>query len=194
MSENDMSTDIRTREIKPREYGDPLATCNYMCEWYSEEEAAELLRRHWQKGKDNWEKTEHGKPCLAFYGAFHAYKQYLQTHPSAQWAPNAARAEYDEHKLFEEGLRMVENQKREREETLRRNLEKARKAARCQHFYLNGDRCGAPRVRGKKLCHMHDRLEEAKTEMLALDLGPMEDADSIQMGSRSCRGRLSRGS
>jgi hypothetical protein len=29
---------------------------------------------------------------------------------------------------------------------------------------------------------MHDRLEEAKTEMLALDLGPMEDADSIQMG------------
>jgi hypothetical protein len=183
MNENEMNTDIRTREIKPREYGrDPLATCSYMFRWYSEEEAAELRRRVWQNGKDNWEKTEHGKLCLAFYEAFHAYKQHLETHPSAHWTPNAAQADYDEHKLFEEGLRMVETQRREREETLRRNLEKAQKAARCQHRYLNGDQCGAPRVRGQKLCHMHQRLEEAKTEMLELDLGPMEDADSIQMG------------
>ncbi len=185
MSENDVNTDIRTRQIKPREYGrDPLATCNFMGDWYSEEELAELRRRMWQKGKDDWEKTEHGKLCLAFYEAFHAYKRYLGTHQSAHWIPGAAQADYDEHKLFEEGLRMVETQRREREETLRRNLEKAQKAARCRHRYLNGDQCGAPRVKGKKLCHMHERLEEAKTAMLELelDLGPMEDADSIQMG------------
>jgi len=184
MSENDVNTDIRTRVIKPREYGkDPLATCGYMGAWYSEEEAAELRRRHRQRDKDDWEKTEHGKLCLAFYESFHAYKQYLETHPLADVMPNDGE-DYDEHKLFEEGLRMVEQQRQEREETLRRNLEKAQKAARCQHFYLNGDQCGAPRVRGKKLCHMHERMEEAKTEMLELelDLGPMEDADSIQMG------------
>jgi hypothetical protein len=185
MNENDTNTDIRTRVIKPREHGkDPLATCSYMWEWYSEEEVAELKRRRWQRGKEDWEKTEHGKLCLTFYEAFHAYKRYLETHPYAHVPPDAARSDYDEHKLFEEGLRMVEQQRREREETLRRNLEKAQKAARCQHFYLNGDQCGAPRVRGKKLCHMHERMEEAKTEMLELelDLGPMEDADSIQMG------------
>lgn len=183
MSENDVSTDIRTREIRPREYGkDPLATCSYMGDWYSEEELAELKRRVWQKGKEDWEKTQHGKLCLAFYDAFHAYKEYLETHPSAHWIPRAAQSDYEEHELFEEGLRMAETQRREREETLRRNLEKAQKAARCQHRYLNGDRCGAPRVRGQKLCHMHERLEEAKTEMLELDLGPMEDADSILVG------------
>jgi hypothetical protein len=42
--------------------------------------------------------------------------------------------------------------------------------------------CGAPRVKERKLCHMHERVEEAKTAIM--DLGPMEDADSIQMGIR----------
>ena len=32
-------------------------------------------------------------------------------------------------------------------------------------------------MRGKKLCRMHDRLEEANTTKL--DLGPMEDPESI---------------
>lgn len=183
MSENDVNTDIRTREIKPREYGkDPLATCSYMGDWYSEEELAELNRRAWQRGREKWEKTEHGRLCLAFYEAFQTYKNYFETHPSDPWNANSAGVGYDEHTLFAEGLRMVETQRREREETLRRNLEKAQKAARCQHRYLNGDRCGAPRVRGQKLCHMHERLEEAKTEMLELDLGTMEDADSILVG------------
>ena len=67
----------------------------------------------------------------------------------------------------------------EREEKDRRNLERAQLAARCQHAYLDGERCRAPRVKGKKLCRMHERIEEAKA--LKLDLGPMEDPDSIQV-------------
>ena len=47
-------------------------------------------------------------------------------------------------------------------------------------MHANGDQCGAPRVRGRKLCHMHERMEETKAEKL--NLGPMEDPDSIQMG------------
>jgi hypothetical protein len=34
-------------------------------------------------------------------------------------------------------------------------------------------------MKGKKLCRMHDRMEEARA--LKLDLGPMEDPDSIQI-------------
>ncbi len=34
-------------------------------------------------------------------------------------------------------------------------------------------------MKGKKLCRMHERMEEAKA--LKLDLGPMEDPDSIQV-------------
>jgi len=84
--------------------------------------------------------------------------------------------------------RAVETLKWEREETLRRNLEKAQKAARCRHKYTNGRQCGAPRVRGRKLCHMHERVEEAKTAII--DLGPMEDADSIQMAIRKLQGAI----
>ena len=99
--------------------------------------------------------------------------------------------DYDEHKLFEEGLRMVEELQEEREEKLRRNLEKAQKAARCRHTYLNGRQCGAPRVRGRKLCHMHERVEDAKTAVI--DLRPMEDADSIQMAIRRLQGAIVEG-
>ena len=89
MNENEMNTDIRTREIKPRERGkDPLATREWTNQWYSEEEYKELQRRYIQAGKDKWEQTEHGKLCLAFYEAFHAYRKYLEEHASARWSPH----------------------------------------------------------------------------------------------------------
>jgi hypothetical protein len=199
MNENEMNTDIRTREIKPRERGrDPLATTFYKDNWYSAEEAEEMERRFkvWQtayvkEGKDEWEQTHQGKLCLAFYKAFHAYRKYLEENEFARRSPHGYDVDYDEHMLFEEGLRIVENLQEEREEKLRRNLEKAQKAARCRHTYLNGRQCGAPRVRGRKLCHMHERVEEAKTAVI--DLGPMEDADSIQMAIRRLQGAILEG-
>jgi hypothetical protein len=90
--------------------------------------------------------------------------------------------------LFEECLRTLENNKREREETLRRNLEKAQSAARCEHEFLNGEQCRAPRVRGKQLCRMHEGMEEAKA--VKLDLGSMEDPDSIQVGIRKLQAAI----
>jgi len=96
---------------------------------------------------------------------------------------------YDEHTVFQECLSTLESYKREREETLRRNLEKAQSAARCEHEFLSGERCRAPRVRDKKLCRMHEGMEEAKA--VKLDLGPMEDADSIRWESGNCKRRLS---
>jgi len=191
MNENEMNTDIRTREIRPRQEGDPKATRNWNNQWYSDEEYNELRRRYKQAGKDKWEETEHGKLCLKFYEAFHAYRKYLEKNAFAKRSPNGGAVDYDEHKLFEEGLRAVETLKWEREETLRRNLEKAQKAARCRHKYTNGRQCGAPRVRGRKLCHMHERVEEAKTAII--DLGPLEDADSIQMAIRKLQGAILEG-
>ena len=38
---------------------------------------------------------------------------------------------------------------------------------------------------------MHERVEEAKTAVM--DLGPMEDADSIQMGIRKLQGAILEG-
>src|SRR5262245_5982039 len=159
---------IEQREIRPRKrYEDPLATTKYENEWYSAEEVVELERRfkvrqenYRKKCRQEWEETEHGQLCLKFYEAFQAYRKFLETHEYAKRVPCGWLVDYDEHKLFEEGLRMVEQHRREQEETRRRNLEKAQRAARCTHIHLSGEQCGSPRVRGKKLCYMHERLEE----------------------------------
>src|SRR5882724_10435581 len=111
MNENEMNTDIRTREIRPRQEGDPKATRNWNNQWYSDEEYNELRRRYKQAGKDKWEETEHGKLCLKFYEAFHAYRKYLEKNAFAKRSPNGGAVDYDEHKLFEEGLRAVETLK-----------------------------------------------------------------------------------
>ena len=95
---------------------------------------------------------------------------------------------YEEHRVFEECLKTLEQHKQEQEQTRLRNLEKAQRAARCQHQFLNGEQCRAPRVKGKKLCRMHERMEEAKA--VKLDLGTMEDADSIQVGIRKLQAAI----
>ncbi len=142
-----------------------------------------------KKFRQEWIQTDGGQLCLAFYDAFKKYKEYLETNGGeALRRSGPIKMQYDEHKVFQECLRSMEGYKQEREETLRRNLEKAQKAARCQHEFLNGERCRAPRRRGKKLCRMHERMEEAKA--LKLDLGPMEDPDSIQVGIRKLQAAI----
>lgn len=197
MNENEMNqAPIEQREITPRKrWEDPLATTPFEGEWYSAEEVAELERRfevrqaaYCQELRKNWEESEHGKLCLKFYEAFMAYKRYFETHESAKWVPRGPLVDYDEHMLFEEGLKMAADHRREQEEKRRRNLEKAQRAARCVHIHMSGERCGSPRVRGRKLCYMHERLEEAKNQ--TMDLGPMEDPDSIQVGIKKLQGAI----
>ena len=139
--------------------------------------------------RQEWEETGGGQLCLAFYDAFQKYKDYVETRGGEILRPSGPiRNKYDEHTVFQECLRTMESYKREREETLRRNLEKAQSAARCEHEFLSGERCRAPRVRDKKLCRMHGGMEEAKA--VKLDLGPMEDPDSIQAGIRKLQAAI----
>jgi hypothetical protein len=142
-----------------------------------------------KKFRHEWEQTGGGQLCLAFYDAFKKYKEYLEIHSGETARPSGPISnKYDEHTVFQECLSTLESYKREREETLRKNLEKAQSAARCEHEFLNGERCRAPRVKGKKLCRMHEGLEEAKA--VKLDLGSMEDADSIQVGIRKLQAAI----
>jgi hypothetical protein len=142
-----------------------------------------------KKFRQEWEQTGGGQLCLAFYDAFKKYKEYLETHSGEAARPSGPlRMKYEEHRVFEECLRTLEDNKREREETLRRNLEKAQSAARCEHEFLSGERCRAPRVRDRQLCRMHEGMEEAKA--VKLDLGPMEDPDSIQVGIRKLQAAI----
>jgi hypothetical protein len=51
---------------------------------------------------------------------------------------------------------------------MRTTMERAHQAPRCRHPRVGGGTCRAPRVRGKKYCHMHEMLEEARPEKINL--------------------------
>ena len=173
--------------IRPRHHTDPRATVNLSGDWYAPEEVEQVERQDAQRRaeyerdmKELWVQTPEGKLCLELYAKFQEYKQYLEENLPARVRRDGAALDFEEHKLFEEALRMVSDYHQEREEKDRRNLEKAQLAARCEHTFLDGERCRAPRMKGKKLCRMHKGMEAAKA--LKMDLGPMEDPDSIQVG------------
>jgi hypothetical protein len=190
-------------EIKSREKGDPLAQ---VC-WHgpggellvSREEAEELTRRAHLRAdalkkqqKEKWLASAGGQLCMKFWNAFREYEDFLQENPQARHMARGWNNEYyDEHKLFEEGLKVMATYADERAETRRKSLEKAKKSARCQHLHVSGEQCGSPKMRGRKLCYMHERMEEARNA--TLDLGPMEDADSIQMGIRKLQSTIIEG-
>jgi hypothetical protein len=184
--------------IHPRKHDDPRATVNIGGRWYAPEEVEQVERQNAarraesdKKTRAAWEGSPQGKLCMALHEAFQAYRTYLEQNPHARKTIWGSQVEYDEHKLFEHGLRVVEDHRHEREEKLRKNLEKAQAAARCEHEYLDGRQCKAPRLKDGKLCRMHERLEEARTTKL--DLGPMEDADSIQVGIKKLQGAIIEG-
>ncbi len=173
--------------IEPRDrITDPKATVMVDGFWYAREEVEALHQQNEEdraerkrRGKEEWSRTPQGRLCLEFYDKFLEYKKYLEEHPYAWDRPDGPKVDFPEHKLFEQGLRLVNSYQEERAEKNRRNLTRAQLADRCKHRRVDGERCGAPRIKGTNLCYMHTRLEEAKA--VKLDLGPMEDADSIQV-------------
>src|SRR3954453_2832085 len=83
---------METREIRPRNANDPIATTQHNGQWYSWEEARELQRResaiHYnKKNREKWEQTPQGQLCLTFYKAFQEYKNYMEENSAAIFTP-----------------------------------------------------------------------------------------------------------
>jgi hypothetical protein len=51
---------------------------------------------------------------------------------------------------------------------MKSTIDRANNAPRCQYPKGNGETCRAPRLRGKKFCHMHLMMEEARPEKIRL--------------------------
>src|SRR6476646_9802262 len=141
--------------IEGRADNDGKAIVNILGKWYRPEDVEQVERQNAarraesdRKTRDAWEATPQGKLCLVLYEAFQAYRAYLEQNPHAHKTIWGSEVDFDEHKLFEHGLRVVDEHRREVAEKLRKNLEKAQAAARCEHEYLNGNQCKAPRVKG----------------------------------------------
>jgi hypothetical protein len=132
-----------------------------------------------EKHEKEWSASEEGRLCREFFRAYCAYRDYLKLHRRHWREGNGRDIDFTEQQVFDEAVRRMANHQEERAERDRINLEKARQAARCEHQFINGDRCGSPRMKDHTLCYMHAKMQEAGTAKL--DLGPMEDPDSIQV-------------
>jgi hypothetical protein len=149
----------------------------------AEEEAKPLEQRrreYREKNESRWAASEEGRLCQDFYRAYAAYRDYLKQHLREWREGNGNELDFSEHQAYEALARALGEYQREREEIDRRNLERAKLAARCTHRRLNGKTCRSPRMRGSKFCYAHDRLNAARTE--ELELPPLEDANALVLG------------
>jgi hypothetical protein len=130
-----------------------------------EQRDARRFREHQEREKElerqEWPTTRAAQVLKKLGECFAEYKECLEHDPRLQ----SKAQEFDEmnQKIFNR---------------IKTNIERAHNAPRCRFEKANGTMCRAPRVRGKKLCHMHLMMEEARPEKIRLP--GLSDANAIQ--------------
>ena len=109
------------------------------------------LREHQEQERQAWGTTRMGQLLKQLGECFEAYRQCVMEDPRLQ----EKALEFDEvnQKIFNK---------------MKSTIDRANGAPRCQYPKGNGVTCRAPRVRGKKFCHMHLMMEEARPEKISL--------------------------
>jgi hypothetical protein len=113
-----------------------------------------------ERERQAWPATRAGQLLKRLGECFQEYRECLAEDPQLQ--EKALEFDAINQKIFNK---------------MRNTVDRANNAPRCRHPRANGGTCRAPRVRGKKYCHMHLMLEEARPEKISLpNLG---DANAI---------------
>jgi hypothetical protein len=122
---------------------------------------ARRLQEEQERQRKAWPATQAGQLLKQLGECFTAYRECIEQDPRLQEKALA----YDEmnQKIFNK---------------MRNTLERANNAPRCRFEKVNGQPCRAPRVRGKKYCHMHQTMEDARPEKISLP--GLSDANAIQ--------------
>ncbi len=116
---------------------------------------ARRLREHNEREKERerqaWVRTEAGQLLKKLGECFAEYRDCVAKEPELE----QKGLEYDaiNQKIFNK---------------MKSTIERANNAPRCQYPKGSGMTCRAPRVRGKKYCHMHLMMEEARPEKIRL--------------------------
>jgi hypothetical protein len=111
----------------------------------------EHQEREREREKQAWPASRAGQLLKKLGECFEEYRECLAQDPRLQEKALA----------FDEMNQKIFNR-------MRTNIERTHTAPRCQQPKAGGGTCRAPRVRGKKLCHMHLMLEEARPEKINL--------------------------
>ena len=125
-----------------------------------EQRDARRLKEHQEQEKQEWPTTRAGQLLKKLGECFAEYKECMEHDPRLQEKALA----------FDEINQKIFNK-------MRNSIERANSAPRCRHPKAGGGTCRAPRVRGKKYCHMHEMLEEARPEKISLP--NLSDANAI---------------
>jgi hypothetical protein len=104
-----------------------------------------------ERERQAWPESRAGQLLKQLGECFEAYRQCVMEDPQLQ----ERALEFDEmnQKIFNK---------------MKSTIDRANSAPRCQYPKGNGATCRAPRVRGKKFCHMHLMMEEARPEKISL--------------------------
>ena len=126
---------------------------------------ARRLREHNEQEKERetqeWSRSEAGQLLKKLGECFAEYRDCVAKEPELE----QKGLEYDaiNQKIFNK---------------MKSTIARANSAPRCRYEKPDGRGCRAPRVRGKKFCHMHLMLEEARPEKIKLP--SLGDANAIQ--------------
>ena len=133
-------------------------------EAYKAQERVEQLARYRAEQEAIARAHEEGQRLVGELGrAYTAYNGFLKENPAL--ALHLDGEQEIHHKICEDLLK---------------KLKKADSAPRCGYIKVNGVACGSPRMKDHELCYAHERMAAVRPEKL--DLPPMEDHNSIQMG------------
>ena len=121
---------------------------------------ARRLKEHQERERQEWPTSKAGQLLKKLGECFAEYKECLEHDPRLQEKALA----------FDEINQKIFNR-------IKTTMERAHNAPRCRHEKAGGGTCRAPRVRGKKYCHMHEMLEEARPEKISLP--NLSDANAI---------------
>lgn len=156
--EDVLGLDEEERELWANAYTDPQRAV------IAEQRDARRLREHQeleaQRERQEWPISRPGQLLKKLGECFAEYKECLEHDPRLQEKALA----------FDEMNQKIFNK-------MRTTMERAHQAPRCRHPRAGGGTCRAPRVRGKKYCHMHEVLEAARPEKI--DLPNLGDAYAI---------------
>ena len=132
---------------------------------YTEEEYEALVKQeHQEEAEARARLREEGQRLVGDLGrAYKAYESFVKENPGVALDPESSMAVH-----------------RQICDDLLTRLKKAELAPRCGYIKVNGSACGSPRMKGKELCYAHDRWAAVRPQKI--DLPPMEDANSIQVG------------
>lgn len=116
-----------------------------------QEEEREHQEQEKERERQAWPASRAGQLLKKLGECFAEYKECMEQDP----------------RLLEKALEFDEmNQKIFNK--MRNSIERANKAPRCRYPKAKGGTCQAPRVRGKRYCHMHEMLEAARPEKINL--------------------------